>query len=217
MRGKTLHLYGSGDEAEHLAVFKALASPTRLAILELLGSGSMPIGRIATEMGLPASTAAMHVAVEKAKELKEGLIVVILPDSAERYLSTELFADKAKSTLRFYNVRTKQKEFFQPLSPEAVCMQSCGPSIHQVPHLGSYRRFIVSDMIVRYLEFKGYKVKHATNVIDLTDKTIAGAEQAGLEHGQFTKQAFGDFLRQRVIGRQRHEQEIVGSILALFF
>jgi predicted transcriptional regulator len=67
MRGKTLHLYGSGDEAEHLAVFKALASPTRLAILELLGSGSMPIGRIATEMGLPASTAAMHVAVlEKA-------------------------------------------------------------------------------------------------------------------------------------------------------
>ena len=53
--------------------------------------------------------AAMHVAVEKAKELKEGLIVVILPDSAERYLSTELFADKEKSTLRFLQ-RSHQAE-----------------------------------------------------------------------------------------------------------
>jgi cysteinyl-tRNA synthetase len=165
--------------------------------------------------------AAMHVAVEKAKELRDGLIVVILPDSAERYLSTELFADKAKSTLRFYNVRTKQKEFFQPLSPEAVRMQSCGPSIHQVPHLGSYRRFIVSDMIVRYLEFKGYKVKHATNVIDLTDKTIAGAEQAGLEHGKFTKQAFDEFLRDIEKLRVRKEvfypsaQENVESMLGI--
>ena len=138
--------------------------------------------RLLREEGIFAgmsSGAAMHVAVEKAKEIKEGLIVVIIPDSAERYLSTELFADKEKSTLRFYNSRTKQKEFFQPIRAESVRMQSCGPSIHLVPHLGSYRRFTVSDMIVRYLEFKGYTVKHATNVIDLTDKTIAGAEQAG--------------------------------------
>ncbi len=139
--------------------------------------------------------AAMHVAIEKAKELQGGIIVVILPDSAERYLSTDLFAGKEKSTLRFYNVRTKQKEFFQPLRADAVRMTSCGPSIHLVPHLGSYRRFVVSDMILRYLEFKGYRVQHATNVIDLTDKTIAGADRAGLEHGEFTKRAFGEFLR----------------------
>ena len=140
--------------------------------------------------------AAMHVAVEKAKELREGLIVVILPDSAERYLSTELFADKEKSTLRFFNVRTKQKEFFQPLRPDEVRMTSSGPSIHLVPHLGSYRRFVVSDLIVRYLGFKGYRVRHTTNIVDLTDKTISEAERAGLEHGEFTKRAFGEFLRE---------------------
>ncbi len=154
--------------------------------------------RLLREEGIFAgmsSGAAMHVAVEKAQELEEGIIVAIIPDSAERYLSTELFADKEKSTLRFFNIQTKQKDFFQPINAESVRMQSCGPSIHLVPHLGSYRRFTVSDMIVRYLEFKGYKVKHATNVIDLTDKTIAGAEQAGLEHGKFTKQAFDDFHR----------------------
>ncbi len=138
--------------------------------------------------------AAMHVAVEKAKELQEGLIVVILPDSAERYLSTELFADKEKSTLRFYNVRTKQKEFFQPLRADEVRMTSTGPSIHLVPHLGSYRRFVVSDLVVRYLRMKGYRVRHTTNIVDLTDKTIAEAERTGLEHGEFTKQAFTAFL-----------------------
>jgi cysteinyl-tRNA synthetase len=164
--------------------------------------------------------AAMHVAVEKARELGRGLIVVILPDSAERYLSTELFADKEKSTLRFYNIRTKQKEFFQPINAESVRMQSCGPSIHLVPHLGSYRRFAVSDMIVRYLEFKGYEVKHATNVIDLTDKTIAGAEQAGLEHSEFTKRAFSEFIRDIEKLRVRKEvypsaQENVESMLGV--
>jgi len=140
--------------------------------------------------------AAMHVAVEKAKELQEGLIVVILPDSAERYLSTGLFADKEKSTLRFYNVRTRQKEFFQPLRADEVRMASTGPSIHLVPHLGSYRRFAVSDLIVRTLRMKGYKVRHTINIVDLTDKTIAEAERAGLDHGAFTKRALGEFLRE---------------------
>ena len=145
--------------------------------------------------------AAMHVAVEKAKELDGGLIVVILPDSAERYLSTELFADKEKSTLRLYNVRTKQKEFFQPLRADEVRMTTSGPSIHLVPHLGSYRRFVVSDLIARYLGFKGYRVRRTTNIVDLTDKTIAESERAGLEHGEFTKKALGEFLREAAMLR----------------
>ena len=63
VRGKTLHLLAASDEAGHLDVFKALSSPTRLGILELLGSESLPIARIASRMDIPPSTAAMHVAV----------------------------------------------------------------------------------------------------------------------------------------------------------
>ncbi len=74
MRGKTLHLHGSSDGAEQLMVFRALANPTRLAILELLGAGSLPLGRIAREMGIPPSTAAMHVAVlEKAALIRTDM------------------------------------------------------------------------------------------------------------------------------------------------
>ncbi|MGB9822761.1 PLP-dependent cysteine synthase family protein [Thermodesulfovibrio sp.] len=39
-----------------------------------------------------SSGAAMHVALKKASELRSGVIVVILPDRGDRYLSTSLFA-----------------------------------------------------------------------------------------------------------------------------
>src|SRR5512136_1351703 len=70
---------------------------------------------LAREEGILAgmsSGAAMHVAIQKAREMENGLIVVILPDGGERYLSTELFADKEQSTLRLYNTVTREKEFF---------------------------------------------------------------------------------------------------------
>jgi S-sulfo-L-cysteine synthase (O-acetyl-L-serine-dependent) len=38
-----------------------------------------------------SSGAAMHVALRKSSELKEGVIVVIFPDRGDRYLSTSLF------------------------------------------------------------------------------------------------------------------------------
>jgi len=51
--------------------------------------------RLALEEGLfmgMSSGAAIHVALKKARELKDGTIVVILPDRGDRYLSTSLFA-----------------------------------------------------------------------------------------------------------------------------
>jgi len=40
-----------------------------------------------------SSGAAMYAAVEIAKQIKSGTIVVILPDRGEKYLSTTLFKD----------------------------------------------------------------------------------------------------------------------------
>ncbi len=39
-----------------------------------------------------SSGAAMHVAIRKSSELREGVIVVVFPDRGDRYLSTSLFA-----------------------------------------------------------------------------------------------------------------------------
>ncbi|MDD5712372.1 MAG: cysteine--tRNA ligase, partial [Smithellaceae bacterium] len=135
-----------------------------------------------------------HVALQKAKELDEGIIVVILPDGGERYLSTELFADQTQSTLKIYNILTKEKEFFKATGPGEVKMFSCGPTVHEIPHLGHYRRFVVADMIRRYLEFKGNKVKHVTDLIDLADRSIKGAEASDMEIGSYTKRYIDAFL-----------------------
>lgn len=154
--------------------------------------------RLAREEGILAgmsSGAAMYVALEKAKILDHGVIVVILPDSAERYLSTELFTDKKKSTLRLYNTLTRDKEFFEPIHSDTVLMHTCGPTVHDVPHIGSYRRFVVSDMIMRYLEFKGYQVKHFTNIVDLADRSIKGADRAGQNLKEFTDRCMDKFMK----------------------
>ena len=153
--------------------------------------------RLAGEEGLLAgmsSGAAVHVAIQKAKEMEDGLIVVILPDGGERYLSTNLFTDKEQSTLRLYNTLTREKTFFKPLNPEEILMHSCGPTVHEVPHLGSYRRFVVSDLIRRYLEYKGYKVRHVMNIIDLADSSIRGAELANMELDAYMERYTSVFL-----------------------
>jgi cysteinyl-tRNA synthetase len=154
--------------------------------------------RLAREEGILAgmsSGAAMYVAMQKAREMDEGFIVVIFPDSGERYLSTELFMDKEESTIRFYNVLSRSKTFFRPINPEMVLMHSCGPTIHEVPHIGSYRRFVVSDLIRRYLEFRGYPVKHVLNIIDLADRSIRGAERENTDLAVYTARCADAFLR----------------------
>ena len=153
--------------------------------------------RLAGEEGLfvgMSSGAAMYVAMQKAREMENGLIVVIFPDGGERYLSTELFADKKQSTLRLYNTATREKEFFKPINPEEVLMHSCGPTVHEVPHLGNYRRFVVSDLILRYLKFKGFKVRHVMNIIDYNDRSIKEAERANMDLNTYTERCTTKFL-----------------------
>ncbi len=146
--------------------------------------------KLAKEEGILAgmsSGAAMHVALEKAREMKDGLIVVILPDSAERYLSTELFADREDTSLCLYNTLTRNKEPFRPIRTDQILIHSCGPTVHDIPHIGTYRRSVVSDMISRYLEFKDYAVKLVSNIIDLADNSISNAEKAGVDIKKITK------------------------------
>ena len=64
---------------------------------------------------------------------------------------------------------------------------SCGPTAHARMHIGECRRFVASDVLSRYLEFRGYEVKHVVNITDYDDKTISGAEKAGVELKEFTE------------------------------
>ncbi|MCF8054273.1 MAG: cysteine--tRNA ligase [Deltaproteobacteria bacterium] len=139
--------------------------------------------RLLKEEGLflgMSSGAAVFVAAEVAQRMSSGVLVVICPDGGERYLSTNLFNETRQETLKVYNLLTKQKDAFQPLRRGEVSMYVCGPTVHDVPHIGSYRRFVVADMFRRYFVSKGYNVRHTMNIIDLADRSIRGAELMGL-------------------------------------
>lgn len=142
-----------------------------------------------------SSGAAMHVATGKAKALDRGTIVVIFPDGADRYLSTSLFIERPQLTLRLYNALSRRKEFLRPIIPNQILMYSCGPTVHDIPHLGVCRRLIVADLINRYLGFKGLEVKHVVNITDIDDRTINKAGEEGKTLSELTSFYTEEFLK----------------------
>lgn len=153
--------------------------------------------RLAREEGIFAgmsSGAAIHVAIEKAKTLKNGVIVAILPDGGERYLSTDLFTYKPQRIMRLYNTVTRKKEDFSPLKEGNITMYTCGPTVDGDLRLTEARRYLVADLLKRYLGFKGIDVTHVINITDLDDRTIKGAQDADMDIREFTGQYVSSFF-----------------------
>ncbi len=90
-------------------------------------------------------------------------------------------------TLVVRNTLTRKLEEFKPLVDGKVTMYTCGPTVYSTPHIGNYRTFFMSDMIRRYLEFKGYEVFHLMNITDIDDKIIRDTKKEGLTLKEFTE------------------------------
>ncbi len=154
--------------------------------------------KLAKEEGMfvgMSSGAAMVIAGKEVEAMTEGTIVVIFPDSGERYLSTPLFAVQDKVDLRFFNTMSRTKEPFIPSQPGKVSIYSCGPTAYARMDMGECRRFVFADFLSRYLDFRGYSVTHVMNIIDMDDKTINGSEKAGLSLSEFTEKRIDDFKK----------------------
>jgi cysteinyl-tRNA synthetase len=142
-----------------------------------------------------SSGAAMAIALKMAKEMSEGIIVAILPDGGERYLSTPLFVEKKRSGQFFYNTLTRKKDEFIPIEENQVRIYTCGPTLCRNIDIGQCRRFLLADLLRRYMEFKGYTVTHVMNVTDLDDRTIEGSEKEGISLQEFTETYYQAFLK----------------------
>lgn len=134
-----------------------------------------------------SSGAAMAAAVETAKKMTSGTVVVIFPDSGERYLSTDLFDVKRTMNLSLYNTLAKGVQRFEPLGESKIGVYTCGPTVHRRLHVGQFRRYVFTDLLVRYLEFQNFDVNHVVNITDYDDKTISGAQAAGKSLDDFTR------------------------------
>jgi len=96
--------------------------------------------------------------------------------------------------LKLYNTLTRKKETFKPIKKEEVGMYNCGPTVYWYPHIGNFRTYIFSDVLMRVLAFNGYKVKQVINVTDvghLTSDSDSGedkVEKAAAKEGKNAKE-----------------------------
>lgn len=72
-----------------------------------------------------------------------------------------------EQVLWIYNTLTRHKEVFKPLHAPNVGMYVCGPTVYGDPHLGHARPAITFDILFRYLQHLGYKVRYVRNITDV--------------------------------------------------
>jgi len=72
-----------------------------------------------------------------------------------------------ENNLFVYNTLSRKKELFEPLNPPLVGMYVCGPTVYGDAHLGHARPAITFDLVFRYLQHLGYKVRYIRNITDV--------------------------------------------------
>ena len=72
-----------------------------------------------------------------------------------------------EKTLLIYNTLTRKKEAFKSINPGHVGMYVCGPTVYGDAHLGHARPAITFDILFRYLQHLGYKVRYVRNITDV--------------------------------------------------
>ena len=98
--------------------------------------------------------------------------------------------------LRIFNTLTRRKEAFETLEPGKVRMYVCGPTVYDKAHVGHAMSALVFDIIRRYLEYRGYQVRHAMNYTDVDDKIIARANQLDVAPLALAEQYIQEYARQ---------------------
>ena len=71
------------------------------------------------------------------------------------------------SKLYIYNSLSRKKELFEPLNPPFTGMYVCGPTVYGDAHLGHARPAVTFDLVFRYLQHLGYKVRYVRNITDV--------------------------------------------------
>jgi cysteinyl-tRNA synthetase len=96
--------------------------------------------------------------------------------------------------VKLFNTLSRSVEEFHPADKNAVGLYCCGPTVHNFAHIGNFRTFVCADLVRRYLEFRGYKIRHVMNITDVEDKIIAAVRKSGRELKDYTGEYEKAFL-----------------------
>lgn len=130
-----------------------------------------------------------------------------------------------RTTIKLYNSLTDRLEPIRPIKPGRIGLYSCGPTVYDYAHIGNFRAFVFADTLVRLLKYLNYDVTWVMNITDIDDKTINGAQAAGVSLSEYTakfEEAFFADLQTLNIGRAdvypratEHLKEMRGLIQTL--
>ncbi|WKZ43981.1 MAG: cysteine--tRNA ligase [Anaerolineales bacterium] len=97
--------------------------------------------------------------------------------------------------IRLYNTLTRKKEDFVTLEPNRVKLYVCGVTVYNDAHVGHAMSAIVFDIVRRYLEYRGYEVKHVMNYTDVDDKIINRANALGEDPLKLSQRYIADYAK----------------------
>ena len=95
--------------------------------------------------------------------------------------------------MRLYNTLTRKVDEFAP-ADDTVKMYVCGPNLYAPCHVGHAMSYVVFDTLRRYLEYRGYKVRHVQNFTDIEDKIIARAQAMNVSTDELARQYVDRFF-----------------------
>ena len=97
--------------------------------------------------------------------------------------------------MQIHDTLTNEKSHFEPLGDE-VRMYVCGVTPYSQSHVGHALKAIVFDALRRYLEWRGYRVRHIENFTDIDDKLIAKAQDLAVDMADLAEENIEDYLAQ---------------------
>ena len=89
--------------------------------------------------------------------------------------------------MKVYNSLTRRVEPLKPLADNTIRLYTCGPTVYNFAHIGNFRAYTFEDVLRRVIQFNGMKIKQVMNLTDVDDKTIRGANAAGVALTDYTK------------------------------
>jgi cysteinyl-tRNA synthetase len=100
--------------------------------------------------------------------------------------------------VRIYNTLTRKKEVLETLEPGFIKMYVCGLTVYSKAHVGHAMSAMVFDIIRRYLEYRGYKIRYLMNFTDVDDKIIARAQKEGVDPFELAERYIQDYQQNLV-------------------
>ena len=117
------------------------------------------------------------------------------------------------SQLKLYNSLTRKKEIFKSITPGHVGMYVCGPTVSGESHLGHARPYVTFDVLYRYLQQLGNKVRYVRNITDAGHFEEEGRDGVKAGAGTFADEFNLDVL----LNYLPHHQKKAKNLLPGFY